>query len=451
MSLGDLDIHIEGAGGHKISYIGIIMVKIGSPFLGEEEVEVLALVVPTTRYSLNVPVIVGTNAIRDCKALCKEDTMVPKEWAFAFVSLQQSKIGVVKSINKFDIIVQPMETITLSGLIRKKNNMESAVTETTEGASNKLGVCPRVVSLQSPGKYQRVPVRLYNMSAKAVTLRPNSNLRELQEVKVLRSADTENLKTEKGQRQQHNVQTNIGDTDRKEEIPEGIDLEDMCVNDKQKEQLLQFLARWKDSFSKDITDLGNCDLIKHEINLTDNEPFKEPARRIPAALFQEVKEHLKEMMAAGVIRPSHSPYSSNVVIVRKKDGTIRFCVDFRKLNSKTVTDAYAIPRVEDSLHLLSGARYFSKIDLRSSYWQVEIKEEDKHKTAFQVGGLGFYEFNRMPFGLCNAPASFQRLMERCMGELNLRDCLIYLDDVIIFSSTFEEHLERLDAVFSGLK
>ena len=203
--------------------------------------------------------------------------------------------------------------------------------------------------------------------------------------------------------------------------------------------------------SKDLTDLGNCDLIKHEIKLTDNEPFKEPARRIPPALFQEVKEHLKEMMAAGAIRPSHSPYSSNVVIVRKKDGTIRFCVDFRKLNSKTVTDAYAIPRVEDSLHLLAGARYFSKLDLRSGYWQVEIKEEDKNKTAFQVGGLGFYEFNRMPFGLCNAPASFQRLMERCMGELNLRDCLIYLDDVIIFSSTFEEHLERLDAVFSRLK
>ena len=289
------------------------------------------------------------------------------------------------------------------------------------------------------------------MSAKAVTLRPNSNLCELQEVKDLRSADTENPKTENAQTQQHNVQTNIGDTDRKEEIPEGIDLEDMCVNDKQKEQLLQFLVRWKDSFSKAITDLGNCDLIKHEIKLTDNEPFKEPARRIPPALFQEVKEHLKEMMAAGAIRPSHSPYSSNVVIVRKKDGTIRFCVDFRKLNSKTVTDAYAIPRVGDSLHLLAGARYFSILDLRSSYWQVEIKEEDKHKTAFQVGGLGLYELNRMPFGLCNAPASFQRLMERCMGELNLRDCLIYLDDVIIFSSTFEEHLERLDAVFSRLK
>ena len=157
------------------------------------------------------------------------------------------------------------------------------------------------------------------------------------------------------------------------------------------------------------------------------------------------------MLEAGALRPSESPYSSNVVIVRKKDGSIRFCVDFRKLNNKTIKDAYALPRVEDTLHLLAGARYFTKLDLRSGYWQVEIAELDKHKTAFQMGTLGFFEFHRMPFGLCNAPSTLQRLMERCMGEMNLRDCLIYLDDIIIFSSTFEEHLERLEAVFSRLQ
>ena len=118
---------------------------------------------------------------------------------------------------------------------------------------------------------------------------------------------------------------------------------------------------------------------------------------------------------------------------------------------RTIKDAYAIPCIDDTLHLLAGAKYFTKLDLKSGYWQVELKEEDKPKTAFQVGPLGFYECNRMPFGLCNAPATFQRLMERCMGEMNLRDCLIYLDDIIIFSSTFEEHLERLQAVFSRLE
>ena len=176
------------------------------------------------------------------------------------------------------------------------------------------------------------------------------------------------------------------------------------------------MVKWKHLFSKGITNLGNCDLVKHKINLTDEKPFKEPHRKIPPAIFQEVREHLKEMIEADTIRPSCSPYSSNVVIVRKKDGTIRFCVDFRKLNNKTIKDAYVIPRVEDTLHLLAKAKYFSKLDLRSGYWQVEIEEKDKPKTAFQVGTLGFFEFNRMPFDLCNTPATFQRLMECCMGE-----------------------------------
>lgn len=153
------------------------------------------------------------------------------------------------------------------------------------------------------------------------------------------------------------------------------------------------------------------------------------------------------MLQVGAIRVSSSPFSSNVVLVRKKDGTIRFCIDYKKLNQSTKKDAYAIPHIDDSLHLLAGAKYFSTLDLKAGFWQIELKEEDKPKTAFQVGTLGFFEANRMPFGLCNAPATFQRLMERCMGDLNLRDCLIYLDDIIIFSSTFEEHIDRLHAVF----
>ena len=194
---------------------------------------------------------------------------------------------------------------------------------------------------------------------------------------------------------------------------------------------------WDGNFSKGPTDLGCAKLVEHEIHLENDRPFKEPYRRIPPALIQEVREHLNEMMEIGAIHPSKSPFSSNVVIVRKKDGSIRFCIDYRKLNQRTIKDAQAIPRVDDTLHLLAGSKYFSTLDLKSGYWQLELKEKDKAKTAFQVGTLGFYECNRMPFGLCNAPATFQRLMERCMDELNLRDCLIYLDDIIIFSSTFQ--------------
>ncbi|MEW8544528.1 MAG: reverse transcriptase family protein, partial [Candidatus Thiodiazotropha sp.] len=342
-----------------------------------------------------------------------------------------------------------METVTLSGIVRKRKEVETAVTESTDKASSRIGVCPRVVALDKAGRNQRIPVRVFNMSAKAIQIRPQTPLCELQEVKILRNVEP--FKSSEGTKSASvSTQTaEIGDTNSK--LPDGVKLEHSDLTEEQKARATKMFNSWDSIFSKDLTDIGHTRLVTHHIKLNNEEPFKEPHRRIPPGLIEEVREHLQEMLQAGAIRNSESPYSSNVVIVRKKDGTIRFCVDFRKLNNRTVKDAYAIPRIEDSLHLLAGAKYFSKLDLRSGYWQVEVSEDDKPKTAFQVGTLGFYEFNRMPFGLCNAPATFQRLMERCMGDMNLRDCLIYLDDIVVFSSTFDEHIERLQAVFQRLK
>lgn len=123
-------------------------------------------------------------------------------------------------------------------------------------------------------------------------------------------------------------------------------------------------------------------------------------------MLEEVREHVKEMLDSGVIKESNSNYSSNVVFVRKSDGSLRFCIDMRMLNSKTKKDCFMLPRFDDIVDTLSGAKYFSKLDLRSGYCQVEIAEKDKHKTAFSVGNKGFYECNRMCFGLTNAPATF---------------------------------------------
>ena len=241
----------------------------------------------------------------------------------------------------------------------------------------------------------------------------------------------------------------VVDTD-KTGTPPGLSIDDSVLTEEQKQQVRNFLTKWEGIFSISLTDLGCAKLVEHEIHLENERPFKEPYLRIPSALVQEVREHLSEMLETEAIHTSKSAFSSNVVIVRKKDRTIRFCIDCRKLNQRSIKDAQAIPRVDDTLHLLAGAKYFSTLNLKSGFWQVELKETDKVKTAFQVGTLGFYECNRMPFGLCNAPATFQRLMERCMGEVNLRDCLIYLYDIIIFSSTFEEHVQRLQALFERL-
>jgi len=147
------------------------------------------------------------------------------------------------------------------------------------------------------------------------------------------------------------------------------------------------------------------------------------------------------MVASDVIRPSDSPFSSHIVLVRKKDGSLRFCVDYRMLRK----DAYMLPRFDDTVDALSDARFFSKLDLRSAYWQVERHEPGIEKTAFYVGNLGHWEFSRMSFGLCNAPSTFQRLSELCLSSLNIRDCLVFLDDI------FDVHIERLESVFKRME
>ena len=210
------------------------------------------------------------------------------------------------------------------------------------------------------------------------------------------------------------------------------------------------MGRYEHLFALNDLELGRTSLVKHKINLSDTQPFKERYRKIPPHQYEEVKQHLEEMLKVGAIRKSVSPWASAVVLVRKKDGSLRFCIDLQKLNNRTIKDAYSLPRIEDSLDCLDGAQIFTSLDLKVGYWQVEMSEESIPYTAFTVGPLGFYECVRMPFGLTNAPATFQQLMESCLGDLHLKHCIIYLDDIIIFSKIPEEHLERLEQVFEKL-
>ena len=199
-------------------------------------------------------------------------------------------------------------------------------------------------------------------------------------------------------------------------------------------------------FSLDKNKIGCTDSAEHIIELMDDEPFKERFRRIAPPLLEEVRENLQDMLDGGAIRPSKSPWCNAIVLVGK-DGTLRFCIDFRKLNARTKKDSYPLPRMQETIESMVGARFFSSMDLKSGFWQVRMSEKSRQYTAFMVGSLGMYEFLRMPYGLCNAPAMFQRLMQNCLGELNLTYTLVYLDDVIVYSNTEEDHLRRLQAVF----
>ena len=156
------------------------------------------------------------------------------------------------------------------------------------------------------------------------------------------------------------------------------------------------------------------------------------------------------MQEKDVIEPSASPWASPIVLVRKKDGSTRFCVDYRKLNSVSRKDAYPLPRIDDTLDTLAGAQWFSTLDLISGYWQVEVDPRDRPKTAFCTTE-GLFQFKVMPFGLCNAPATFQRLMDLVLAGLQWSHCLVYLDDVIVLGKSFSDHLQNLQTVFARLR
>ena len=200
---------------------------------------------------------------------------------------------------------------------------------------------------------------------------------------------------------------------------------------------------YHDIFSLDKNEMGCTDAAEHKIELLDEEPFKERFRQIAPPLLDEVQEHLQEMLDGGAIRPSQSAWCNAVVLIWKKDGGLWFCIDFRRLNARTKKDSYPLPRMQETMESLVGARFFSTMDLQSGFWQVKMSEKSWQYTAFTVGSMGIFEFLRMPYGLCNALATFQQLMQNCLGELNLTYALIYLDDVIVFSRTEEDHLIRL--------
>lgn len=195
---------------------------------------------------------------------------------------------------------------------------------------------------------------------------------------------------------------------------------------------------------------GTTPLIQHEIKLIDHQPIKQRYRPQNPKMQEIINVEVNKMLAGGIIEPSNSPWSSPIVMVRKKDNTFRFCIDFQKINERSQKDAYPLPFINAILDKLRKARYISTIDLKQGYWQVPLTESSKPITAFTVPGRGLFQFKVMPFGLHAAPATFQRLMDRVIGE-DLDYCFAYLDDLIVLGTTFEEHLRNLKEVFRRLK
>lgn len=307
-----------------------------------------------------------------------------------------------------------------------------------------------VVSTIARMEQHTFPVRVANLTAEDIYLNPSTRIGVLHAVKAVHTPSKSEIEFESTSDQvvtvtcsqvvQHEATGMDGLT---------IDLADVECTEAERKQLSELLRKHADLFAQTDGDLGYTDRVKHRINLKDETPVNLPYRRVPPSQYERVREHIKLLLEKKIIRESCSPYASPIVVVEKKDGGLRLCVDYRKLNEKTVKDAYPLPRIEESWDALSGAKYFSTLDLASGYYQVAMEEEDKAKTAF-TSPFGLYEYERMSFGLCNAPATFQRLMSATMNDLIFQVMLVYLDDILVYGSSFQEHLARLDQVFSRL-
>lgn len=444
-------LEVEGANGQTVPYLGYVEMTVVFPraLLGVPiEVHTLALVVPEVKANTPSLVLIGTNTMDvmyDIYSGSAPSSHQPAPYGYQAVikvlELRRRQAddghGMVRLQGKSPQVIPAGKTVVLEGIAAAHGFQKEKAVIVEQSSSSTLpgGLIVKSCLVDFPNQHPfKLPVVVSNVSEHDVTLTAGCKLAEIstyQSILCKRHCVREPVESP----QKSNVPFNFGDSP---------------IPPEWRERIVQQLQNMPDVFAQHDLDFGRTDKVAHHIKLSDETPFKQRPRPIHPADVEAVRKHIQELLQTGVIRESESPFSSPIVVVRKKDGTVRLCIDYRKLNLQTIKDAYALPKLEDTFSALSGSQWFSVLGLKSGYYQIEVEEADKAKTAF-VCPLGFWEFNRMPQGITNAPSTFQRLMERCMGDMHLKEVLVFLDDLIVFSSTLEEHEARLMKVLGRLR
>ncbi|KAJ8033855.1 hypothetical protein HOLleu_24223 [Holothuria leucospilota] len=335
--------------------------------------------------------------------------------------------------------INPGQEVIVQGKLKNPLKEGEVIVEPYEKFTKKYSVM--VAKVVASPQSQTVPVRMINLDSVPVTVYKGSTAATCEPVEEVTAVELDGADLEVAPGHQIELSSHV--------LPLYQSTKE-SLDENQKTLVLSLLKKHEGVFARNKEDLGRTNIVKHKIPTKDVPPIKQQARRLPLNKREEAAAEVSSMLKRGVIEPSQGPWASPVVLVRKKDGSTRFCVDYRRLNDVTIKDSYPIPRIDDSLDTLCGSSWFSTLDLASGYWQVEMDEPDKEKTAF-VTQSGLYQFCVLPFGLSSAPATFERLMEKVLSGLQWQTCLVYLDDVIIFAKTFEEHVARFDQVLTRLK
>lgn len=336
-----------------------------------------------------------------------------------------------------DVSIPPVSEMQVNTYVQCRHVERDTDLQRSTWIADNCRLRPGVMSARTliPDQMTNVPVRVLNLNDQTVTMKKGSTVAQVQPVQVL---------------EPHSTCLNGATDPLPSELEVMLSKVDEAIPTPIVSQLRSIVTKYSSAFSEGPTDLGWTDMVVHSIDTADAPPFRQPLRRHPIAYQSAIDEQLMELSSQGVIEPCRSPWASNLVLAKKKDGSIRCCVDFRQLNNLTKRDAYPLPRTDACLEAMAGACWFSTFDLRSGYHQVALNTDDRDKTAF-ICHRGQYRFRTMPFGLNGAGATFQRLMDLVLTGLNLETCLVYLDDIIVFSSTPEEHLQRLRQVLERIQ
>ena len=466
--------HIKGMCGSPVEPIGFVLMNVKVPCVRGYDEDQVALVMDDPKMS-ECPVILGTLTLYQVMEVIKESEIskLAVPWSSSRLSWlmrdAMARLGQVvvndmanKSIAPLDVdeVVRVASKCTVPTfghkVIHGKVNLVlhgCRLNVMTHGLEKRSPSLPLGIDVQTAyatlaNSSHRVPVVLRNNTQDWLEIKKGVPIARMVTANAIPKV-THILPAEKP-----HEQPTLTEAERQELLLEKLDLTGLeAWPREQAEKAHSLLKEYHDIFSLKKHDMDHTKASKHKIVLKDPDtsPFKERFHRIPPQQLEEVHAHLKMMLDAGVIQPSNSPWCNAVVLVRKKDRSLRFCIDFRRLNALTGKDSHPLPCICETLESLAGTAHYSTIDMNSGFWQVPMDEEYKQYTAFTLGSMGLYECESMSFGLCNTPPTFQRLMLNCLGELNLTYCLIYLDDVIIFSQMEEEHLEQMRVLFDRFR